>query len=322
MVYNQPVERFQRLISGKGIIQLPKDPLIRICYINAFVARFPKSDYRNYKYNSPRSVYANLVFFKDGYVVREETMHYEQQRFEIIEDITGQSMYAINCGFAAVQRSIGALATALGFTIGFTPGVAYYPLDIYPDTIKVVCRDDTAVAFALFTQQYDVCDDVPPPPPLPNPSEPPPTGAVPPGTPLNGADGSTPVSPAYDGEDDGGDTIPYPGDELEPPEPSEFPAGSQCQLVTVSGAISGDTPDGQTITRSFSRDVWGVAEGYDVIQGNGGVTSGDVGRVEVLARGAVSAGGCGVPQSVVVASVVSNVWVVGSVEIVEIRSET
>ena len=250
MTFNQPVEREVRLISGKGLIKIPRDPLIRRCYITAFVARSPVSDYQNFKYNEPRSVYANLTFYKGDYVVREETMHYKKQRWDIIEDITGQSMYLSNCGFAAVQRSIGALATALGFDISFTPGEAFYPIDDYSQDIRVVCRDDTAIVFTIFTQRYDKCEDVPEPPPLEEPPEPPPFDAVPPGTPFNGEGGTPTITPPYDGEDDGGATIPFEGDETDPEE-EEPPPIPECTPVTIRFSYS-RLLDGQASIQSFS----------------------------------------------------------------------
>lgn len=224
----------ERLISGKGVVKLPKQDnagAIRYLILYADVVREPKNKYLNYNYNPPKGRYATLVFLRNGYVVDEKTLDYDQQSWDGIQDIAGQTLIAVKCAYDGILDTFVNLSIALASTPG---GLGLAPLskvdlikdyeNLYLswDEIRVKCYADTAIQFRLFTKKYDTCNpdkdkqDKPPPPPPPRPK-------VPAGTPIDD------ISPPYSsGSNDDGNTDPFDGDNTPPPPPPD------CSIVVVT----------------------------------------------------------------------------------------
>lgn len=193
----------------------------RVYFLYTDVIRKPKNQYLNFNTNPPRSKYAWLTFFRNGYLLEEKAIEYPRQVFDGVNDICGQTLIAVKCAYAGMLQSIYNMSVAMAFTPG---GVGMSPISITNlieeyeslrlswDEIKISCYADTAIQCRLYRMQYDVCnpdydDDAPPPPPDP------PLDPVTPGTPIEG------ISPPYDpaGGDDG-ETVPFPGDAAPVPE--------------------------------------------------------------------------------------------------------
>lgn len=229
----------ERKISGKGLLKVPTDKDKNRAYVlYASVIRQPKNAYKNFHYNPPRSRYGFLTFLRAGYVTHNASIEYEQQVYDGVNDIAGQTLLALKCVNNAILQSILNLSVALSATPG---GQGLQPIN-YDNVIKeytnlrlawdecrLVCYADTAINLRLYRLKYDVCnldfDDmppIPPPPPLPPP--------VPPGTPILTI--SEPYIPSETpGEGDEENTKPFPGDT--PPEPIPPPPPGTNVLLTV-----------------------------------------------------------------------------------------
>jgi len=272
----------QRSISGKGILKVPTDAKKNRAYLlYSAVFREPLSKYANFNYNPPRSRYGTLVFLRNDYVVDTQPIEYKKQAFDGVNDISGQTLLAVKCAYEGILESIYRLSVNLAATpgsIGLTPvnytnGIADYEnLRLAWDECRLVCYADTAIQLSLYRLKYDVCNedfdkDREPPPPPPPPPE------VPPGTPIVGID------PPYEGDDDDGNTVPYPEDE--PPEPE--PGGEDCQAYVI--VIQYDRVSDETDTRTTT------VGGYGPI-GGARVSPSDASLIELQCRGIPAAGAC------------------------------
>lgn len=269
----------ERIISGKGLLLVDKDTdnfkKAKVVTLFTEVIRKPQNEYLNFAYNPPRSRYATLTFLRDDHVIREEAIEYPMQTFDFLPDISAQTLYAVECSYAGILESFANLGTALGLTVtSVTNHIEdWVHLDLFFDTIKVICYSSTAIKLTLVSTPYDLCpeqsDKQPPPPPPP----PPPTPPVPPNEALSHGDNPD-VSEPYDGGDDGGDTVPFPGDELPPPgedtgdtltgqvylltyQVRQFPGGSLLTRasVPVLGQVGGIRfkPDGSKTVQVFAQ---------------------------------------------------------------------
>lgn len=224
-----------RVISGKGVLKLDPDSLKKVkrIILYADVIRFPEQDYYNARYNPNKSFYATLSFVRDDYVIHQETLQYANQLWEFAPQDNYQLLYALKCAFAELIAENVQLATAAAFTLITNNGIEDWKhTQLFWDTVLVVCHADTAIRLVADSIEYDLCaedDATDPNPPPPTPEAPP---SVPPGTPLS--DDNTPVSPPYDGDNDGGDTVPFEGDNFPPPEPPEVPFGTTGQRYNIS----------------------------------------------------------------------------------------
>lgn len=204
-----------RTISGKGLLRVPTDAAKSRFYIlYTDVIRKPKNEYLNYSYNSPRSRYATLVFYRNAYAMSALPVEYPKQSYDGVNDIAGQTLLAVKCAYDGILDTFVNLAAALAQTPG---GAGLQPLTktnlikdyenlrLAWDEVRVTCYADTLIQCRLYRLKYDVCNpafekDFPPPPP------PPPKTPIPPGTPASN------LSDPYDGSSDSGQTAYYPGD--------------------------------------------------------------------------------------------------------------
>jgi len=232
--FNKPELEETRYISGRGLFRVPFTADTRRIYLQCSVLRDPNPNYVNNRYNFSKGFYATILWYKGGYVVREDVMEYELQRFEWIADITAQAIYQANCGYLKVIEWIRYLGEQLEIDMTPTPGRVFYPLNDFPEEIRIVCRDGCAVTVELWRQLIDKCPSYASDDRVPEVPDPPPE-KLPPGSPLDGNDGRPNVSPPYDGEDDQGDTIPYDPDEFPPPEPPEYEA---CTKLVIAYKIT------------------------------------------------------------------------------------
>lgn len=246
----------ERNISGKGVLRVPSDyTKSRLLILYCSVFRKPKAEYLNYNYSPPRSRYAFLTFWRNGYVIGQSSVEYPSQSFDGLSDVTSQTLIAVKCAYAGILQSFINLTNALAFTPGGL-GLTYLSvtdlikdyeyLNLSWDEVRVVCYADTAINLKLVALEHDSCDDQsnrprkPPPPPPPPPS-------VPPGTPVEGLD------PPYE-EDDF--TEPYDGDSNE-----EEPIGEQCVLYDVTIVCQPLQPElypPETYTRRMYGEIVGA----------------------------------------------------------------
>lgn len=200
-----------RTISGKGLFKVAYNEAYRYYWLYAQVVRLPLHNFNNYKWNPERSEYAKITWNNDGFVIREDVLKYQKQRFEWCVDPTGDAAFALTCYHSEVIGYLDYLAPFIpapplpdvpGSTIYFTA------LKNYFDRILISCRDDTAIEFELWGLKYNRnCPDATSVPPE-KPEAPPEIEQVPPGTPIGD------IAPPYDRvTNDNGDTAPFETDE-------------------------------------------------------------------------------------------------------------
>lgn len=264
-----------RVISGKGLLRISKTSddfkKAKIITVFADVIRPPFNEYLNLNYNPPESRYATLQFMRGGYVIRTEPMKYERQSWDFYPEPAAQTLLAVQCSYQGVLESFLNLGVSLGLPpISFENKIADWQYeDLFFDEIKVVCYADTAIRLVAESTPYFLCPDQqdkepapPPPPPIPVPS-------YDPGEPLENTD--DPASPAYDEETDGGDTVPFPGDETPPPPPPTD--GEACLRYDVVANIYINNAQGVPVlvgNQAATARVYGIV-GLDLVsqvQGN------------------------------------------------------
>lgn len=215
-----------RLVSGKGVLKVPSNQLTNRSYsLFLQVVRRPKQEYLNLNYNPSKSRYANLLFLKDDYVVKEYALEYLKARINEEPDKCGQTLIAVKCAYQGLLQSFVNQNLALGLTVtGVTNSITGYTILSLPwNEIRIVCYADTAVQMRLYAEPYAACDNnyISPSSGAPNPPEP---TIFSPGTPISASNG---LSPPYDyASNDGGNTSPYPGDTI--------PPLTNCTTVTIN----------------------------------------------------------------------------------------
>jgi len=214
-----------RLISGKGILQIPTDVRKNRTYIlYSDVVRLPLQQYLNKNWNPPRSRFGVLVFLRNGYVINTQSIEFQRQSYDGINDISGQTLLAVKCAYAGILQTFVNLSLALAQTpgsVGLTPIYVENTIEDYQNLrmswneVRLQCYADTAINLRLYALRYDVCDDdydadIPPSEPEPLPYEP-----FAPGTPIEG------ISKPYDEvTSDDGNTVPF-GEDVFPAPPTE-----------------------------------------------------------------------------------------------------
>jgi len=239
-----PIEPITRTISGKGIIRIPSEFLqAREIFLYAQVLRENSTVYRNENVNPSESFFANITFCKDDFVLQRYSMDYDNQMWEVYSSQSSQNLLALICALDNVLDSFVSFALALGFVYTRNNSITDFPYASFtPNTIRFKCYGSTAIILTLDGNELTRCDEgdgspSPPPPP------PPPVTKVPPGTPVD-------VTPAYDGDNDNGDTVPNPIDEDAPP--PGYPVGDCDEIYTVTVVLfdSNFNPGGE-FSQSF-----------------------------------------------------------------------
>jgi len=224
------VELYSRTISGKGLFKIDElaDKQYRHYLLYIDVIRKPRNEYLNFSYNPPQSFYANVLFRKDGYVLETRQIKYPAECWSFQPYTSGQTLLAVKCAYDGILQSFANLAVGLGLTVISVTDLIkdYTSIPLQFDEFAVSCYSTGAIRFRLFGIKYDVCDpekDKVQPPPTPPPAEP---GVIPVDEPIA-------VSPPYDGDNDGGDTIPSEGDTA-----SDYPFGDACVVYVISFTVT------------------------------------------------------------------------------------
>lgn len=231
----------ERFISGRGVLKVPSDgKKNRYTVLYLDVIRQPVNKFANLNWNPSRGRYAQLVFLRAGYVVDTRAMEFPREAYDGVSDIAGQALIAVKCAYAGILQTFFNLGNALSLpSISVTNLIEEYEnLRLGWDEVRVVCYADTAIQARLYRTPYDTCnpdydDQQEPPPP------PPPVPQIPPGTPIEN------ISDPYEGEDDDGNTVPFPDDEFPPPPIPD------CTPVTVTVTYT-RLLDGASSQQSFS----------------------------------------------------------------------
>lgn len=242
-------ELFQeRTISGKGVLRVPSElTKRRAVVLYCDLVRPPTSPYYNANYNPPQSMYGFLTFLREGYVIDEAKIHYKQQSWDAVPDITAQNLIAIKCMYKGVLQSYVNLATALSLpVISVTDLIKDYEyLDLMWDEVRVVCYADAALKLRLYALPNDKCQDDADKPR--KPPKPPAIPPVPPGTPIE-------VDEPYEDDPENPDDVtdPYEGDDYPP-----GPGGETCVKYDISWSVY-DSLLGRS--QSGTTQVWGEVE--------------------------------------------------------------
>jgi len=218
----------ERIISGKGVFKITNTVILStaryyILYLD--LIRNPSSPYLNAEWNPAQSLYARIVYRRNGYVVADDTMRYRKEMRTYVNDNSGQVLRAVKCAYEGTLQSIANLATGMGLpVVSITNSIIdYESIALGWDEILFACYKNCAIQARIYRLSYDVCNPAnedtsypPAPPAARNP--------VSSGTPI------TDISPPYDAStNDNGNTAPVAGD-------TTPPAFANCQRVGVSVA--------------------------------------------------------------------------------------
>lgn len=211
-------------------------------HLRTNVLRLPISQFLDNDYNPQKSFFATMTFIREEDVVDTKRIEFINQAWDFYPPYDGQLQIAVKCAYQGILDTF----INLGIAAGYPPYVvdnsieAYTELTSIWDEIRVVCYSSAAVELNLYAEDYDVCNvsvkrPSPPPekPPTPPPPPLPPT-ITPPETEPNNVPYAPPIgdiSPPYEGEDDGGNTVPYTNDENPTPPPPT--TGDPCSLYRV-----------------------------------------------------------------------------------------
>lgn len=217
----------ERIISGVGLLRIPKDEKYRDFVIYAQVIRKPTSEFLNLDWFPPKGLYGRITLRYQEYVVDSFLMEFENFAHRLTSDISAQNLIAINCAYAGVLQSIFNLADCISECVPFniTNNVELMQsLQLTPDEFIVSCQTNSAIALQLYALEYVQCGDEslqPPPPPPPPPNfEQRPSG-----------ERIADISPPYDDSDDV--TDPNLLDEQDPGIQPDYPVGNDCQIVEI-----------------------------------------------------------------------------------------
>jgi hypothetical protein len=232
----------ERTISGKGVIEIPEDygsALSILLYTQ--VIRDVRSPSVNLTYNPDRGFYANVCFCVGDFVLATFAVNYKQQVFEVLSNQPSQNLLSLICAYEGILDSFVQYASA--FQIPYIKINRIYShsyLRFLPNKIKFECFGSCALRLTLKGIELDRCEidqgnsASPPPPPDP-------ISEVPFDVPLV-------ITPAYDGGDDGGDTVPFPIDG----DPSEaYPPGTLLRV-----RLRADRPSANSFDIPFELDVY------------------------------------------------------------------
>ncbi len=305
----------ERIISGKGLLRVPDNSdtdEARILTLYASVFRRPVNQYLNFAYNPPKSRYATLNFFRETFLLRSVAMEFPSQSWDFSPELNYQNLYALDCVYEGILQTFVNLGNALNLVpVSVVNNISSYRhTKLWFDEIKVVCYADTAIKLTLESKPYDFCpgqeDYQPDPPPPP----PPVVSSIPPGTPLGAG---FPASPAYDGNNDNGDSVPFDGDESGIPPQLE---GDTCSTYTVRliGEAS-DNNGGSWFSIQYTATVYGEYSLDPIFDGDPTIPGG-LDSVKILARGRVALGEiCGEIQQVTIQPF-SNNWVFRNLQVI------
>lgn len=219
-----------RNISGKGVLRVNLSNIQKVRFLALYVdvLRYPTNRYLNNRYNPPKSRYGSLTLLRKGYVLDTIAVEYDSQFFYWELDPSEQLKQALVCATEEILQKVTQLAVPLNLFLPYTPPSIkdFKSVPLIFDEIRAVCEGDTALQLDLWSKDFYLCTDAKTERDTPDPpTKPPPPVRRPPGTPLT-KPGE--ISPAYDGADDGSNTVPYPGDK--PVEPGK---GNLCQAYGI-----------------------------------------------------------------------------------------
>lgn len=235
------VKSITRNIQWYGLLRFPNlDEGDRIHWwrLIADMMRRPSGEYRNEGiWQPPRGFWGNVCLRRDGRVARSAQLQFQNQIvFEesYLESFLHQS---ISCHLDSVHKSIANLGLALGAIpiSAFNPIKDWNPYSLLPSDFSIKMISENAVG--KFILEYDIIpkcsvflsDPPPPPPPPPPPDDPEPLD---PEEPFE-----DPISDAYDGNDDDGETYdPDPDDDGSDSGTGgfDFPIGENCDIYKIT----------------------------------------------------------------------------------------
>jgi hypothetical protein len=282
-----------RTISGKGVIEIPEDYGSALSiFLYTQLVRDVRSPSINLTYNPDRGFYANVCFCVDDFVLATFAVNYKQQAFEVFSGQPSQNLVSLICAYEGILDSFVQYASAFQIPYIKINRIFSHPyMRFVPNKIRFECFGSCALRLTLKGVELDKCAfeqgmSASPPPPPDALSE------VPFDVPVV-------VSPAYDGDEDGGDTLPFPIDRS----PSgSFPDGALLRVVVradrpasnafdipFEGLVYAPIADNAIATCNSSGDVFSSAVG---IFASGSQATGYIpGGLVFIAFGGASGGG-------------------------------
>jgi hypothetical protein len=239
-----------RTISGKGIITIPEEYTSALQIIlYAQIKRKARNRTANLTWNPDKSFYAHITFCFNDFVLYEYDMNFDSQMWIVHDGQSAQNLLSLICAYDGILDSFVSVGNVIGVTLSRTNLIKRHPyLRFVPNRIRFECFSSSAIVLTLKGTALDKCDpqdgDNAAPPPSPLPVVP-----VLPDEPVT-------VSPPEDGNNDGGDTVPFP---LDVPEELTFPFGTPCESYNVTATFTPDSGgDVTTLTLPVSGRILGV----------------------------------------------------------------
>jgi hypothetical protein len=244
--------RVERIISGKGLIQIPTEYNNALdIFLYANLIRDSSNPSINFTWNPDKGFYAHITFCIDDYVLYGFDMNFKNQVWEIFTNQPSQNLLSLICQYDGILDSFVSVGNVIGITLSRTNLIKNHPYQRFrPNKIRFECFAECAIKLTLTGNELQKCNPIDgeetPPPPPPEP----PTSLLPPTSPVE-------VSPPYEGENDGGDTVPFP---IDSPPDEEFPVGEPCILFRVIF----ETVDGGGNVGEIVEIVFGVIDNVEI----------------------------------------------------------
>lgn len=221
------------LISGKFPMPVNVPDISKVRHLMLFLekSRSDASEYYSLKTNPPEKFLCTFTECRDEYVIARHDMRYDLQIYQWGDPDPSQLYPFLHCYLKEIFQRLRAIGIPLGLLFPeLGDPTLFFPLNTYPQILKFVCYNQTAISATFKYLLFDECPDVsapnipPPPPPLPSPK-------FPPGTPITPSDGFSPRPPFTNPAD----YDPAPIDKQPTPPPDN---GEPCQLVSVSWTVN------------------------------------------------------------------------------------
>jgi hypothetical protein len=225
-----------RLISGRGLFEVPPNDNYRFLWLYVSLKREPRINFGSSKYNPDKSEYGKITWIRDSYVMRSEAITFEEEVFFWDKQESGYIGTALTCMYESIVGYLDYLAPYLGAApLPSDPlnRIWIEPIDNIPTEIKIVTRGTSLLQCKLYSLEYDVACPEAEPSPKPPPS-PPPSLPLPIPEQIE-------VSPPYEYPNDNGDTVPSDQDSVPPPPPPPIPDGSLWQVTYLATLFNGTT---------------------------------------------------------------------------------
>lgn len=231
-----------RYIENRGILNLTQEERSgKAQRLYTEVVQLPYSEYLNVKSNPSHGFYGYAVLMAKEFAFKKIPIEFHKQLLYLEERFDAQVGEMVVCNAMTLLRAIVIVSNQIPpdpKAVYLQPDLVEFPLWAVTQ-VKFVLVPGCVIKVEYAHEEYQKCPaspvvqpDLLPPPSLPTPPPSPPPEDT-------DDDQKIPLSPPYQGDDDGGDT--FVRNPPEPEEPSEPPVGADCTkfyLITAEGVTT------------------------------------------------------------------------------------